>query len=526
MKQSSAARFLKTKSSFHSGLRYLLPGSSLSRNVNNLTIVAIMAVLAGALTTAICADAGEDTALQPPKITIELSSSQQVADGFLFVAPKVAGISGGTSPGATGPEIVDNNGRPVWFLPVTNGQSPADFRVQKYHHRPVLTWAQEEGFGGLAQDQSVDYILDSSYRLVATVRAGNGLNADAHEFLISPEDTALITIYNALPRDLSSVGGSSSGQLIEGVIQEIDIASGKVIFEWHSLDHVGIEESYLPLPKDSTTPWDYFHLNAISIDNDGNLLISARHTSTVYKIDRHSGNVIWRLGGKKSDYSLGLGVRFWYQHNPTTVGRNIIQIFDNESNGTPILPYSRVIQVRIDPLTRAATLARSIQHPDGLSAGSQGNAQALDNGDTLVGWGSVGRFSEFDSEGRLIFDAAVPSGEDTYRAYRFVWHGHPRTEPTATAQRQPDGSTMVHAIWNGATDVARWDVLNASSDQDDRSGDQDSRNRHDWRSVASLDWNGLDTTIPVARYLAFVRVVARNQAGREIGRSEITAVVP
>ena len=130
MKQRSAARFLKTKSSFHSGLRYLLPGSSLSRTVNNLFIVAIMAVLAGTLTTAVCADAGEDTALQPPKITIKLSSSQQVADGFLFVAPKVAGISGGTSPGATGPEIVDNNGRPIWFLPVTNGQSPADFRVQ------------------------------------------------------------------------------------------------------------------------------------------------------------------------------------------------------------------------------------------------------------------------------------------------------------------------------------------------------------------------------------------------------------
>jgi outer membrane protein assembly factor BamB len=132
------------------------------------------------------------------------------------------------------------------------------------------------------------------------VHAGNGLNADAHEFLISPEDTALITIYNALPHDLSSVGGSSSGQLIEGVVQEIDIASGKVIFEWHSLDHVGMEESYELLPTSSAKSWDYFHLNAVSIDDDGNLLLSARHTSTVYKIDRHTGTVIWRLGGKRS----------------------------------------------------------------------------------------------------------------------------------------------------------------------------------------------------------------------------------
>ena len=155
------------------------------------------------------------------------------------------------------------------------------------------------------------------------MHAGNGLNADAHEFLISPEDTALITIYNVLPHDLSSVGGSSSGQLIEGVVQEIDVASGNVIFEWHSLDHVGIAESYLPSPTSSGAPWDYFHLNAVSIDDDGNLLLSARHTSTVYKIDRRTGTVIWRLGGKRSDFNLGPGVRFWYQHNPVVAGKNI-----------------------------------------------------------------------------------------------------------------------------------------------------------------------------------------------------------
>ncbi|MBV8280094.1 MAG: aryl-sulfate sulfotransferase [Verrucomicrobia bacterium] len=283
--------------------------------------MAIATVIPFLLTSPAYADAAEDNAAQPPKITVIQLNNQQVADGFLFVAPKTAGIGGGTSPGAVGPEIVDNKGRPVWFLPVTNGQSPADFRVQKYHNRPVLTWAQEKGFGGLAQDESVDYIYDNSYRLVATVHAGDGLNSDAHEFLISPEDTALITVYNAVPRDLSSVGGSARGQLIEGVVQEIDIASGRVIFEWHSLDHVGIEESYQPLPTSSATAWDYFHLNAVSIDQDGDLLISARHTSTVYKIDRHTGSVIWRLGGKRSDFNLGLGVRFWYQHNPIVAGR-------------------------------------------------------------------------------------------------------------------------------------------------------------------------------------------------------------
>ena len=108
------------------------------------------------------ADAAEDIAVQPPEITVILLNNQQVADGLLFVAPKVAGISGGTSPTPVGPEIVDNKGRPVWSLPVTNGQSAADFRVQKYHNLPVPTWAQEKGFGGLAQNESVDYIWNGA----------------------------------------------------------------------------------------------------------------------------------------------------------------------------------------------------------------------------------------------------------------------------------------------------------------------------------------------------------------------------
>jgi hypothetical protein len=464
-------------------------------------------------------DSGVGVTVQPPPITIILQSGQQLASGLIFIAPKTAGIAGGTAPGPQGPEIVDNQGRPVWFLPITNGQAAADFRVQRYHGQPVLTWAQEAGFGGLAQGESADYILDRSYRVVATVHAGNGLDADAHEFLLTPQDTALITIYNAVQRDLSSVGGSSGSQVIDGVVQEIDVATGNVLFEWHSLDHVGFDESYQPLPSPATTPWDYFHINAISLDVDGNLLLSARHTSTVYKVDRRTGRVIWGLGGKKSDFDLGPGVRFWYQHNPIVAGPDTIRIFDNESNGTPVLPYSRVIWVRRDPIARAATLIRSLQHPQGLSAPSQGGSQGLDNGDTFVGWGAVGRFSEFDPHGQLIFDASVPGGYDTYRAYRFVWHAEPDTEPVATAQRQSDGSTIVHATWNGATEVARWDVLSSSGQGRASNGEGNDR-----QPVASAAWNGLDTTITVTGSLTSVRVIARDSAGREIGRSPVTAV--
>ena len=266
-------------------------------------------------------EAPTTTAVKPPAITV-LQNSPGQADGLIFIAPKGAGIGGGPQPGPVGPEIVDSSGRVIWFSPVTNGQVAADFRVQSYRGKPVLTWAQQSNFGKLAGATSVNYIADDTYHVIATVRAGNRLNADAHEFLLTPQGTALVTIYNVVTADLSLVGGSKNAQVWEGSIQEIDVATGKVIFEWHSLGKIGLDESYWPLPDSPTAAWDYIHINAIALDDDGNLLLSARHTSTVYKLDRHSGALIWRLGGKKSDFRFGTGAAFCFQHNAVATGPN------------------------------------------------------------------------------------------------------------------------------------------------------------------------------------------------------------
>ena len=384
--------------------------------------VAFLTLAVGAASSG--AGAGTAAGVRPPKVTI-LQSSPGLASGLIFIAPKAAGIGGGPQPGPIGPEIVDNRGHVVWFSPVTNGQVATDFRVQMYRGRPVLTWAQQRNFGLLAQGTSFYYILDDRYHVVATVRAGNGLNADAHEFLLTPRGTAFITIYDVVSRDLTSVGGANRAKVIEGTVQEVDVSTGRVVFEWHSLGNVALGESYWPLPNSANVPWDYFHLNAIAVDDDGNLLVSARHTPAVYKIDRHTGRIIWRLAGRKSDFRLGPGARFWFQHNAVAAGPDTIRIFDNEVNPKPVLPYSRVIRVKLDPSAKIATLVGSFRHPNKLSAVSQGNAQALDNGDTFVGWGQTGHFSEFDSNGHMLFDAVLPKGYDTYRAYRFRWPASP-----------------------------------------------------------------------------------------------------
>jgi hypothetical protein len=170
-----------------------------------------------------------------------------------------------------------------------------DFKLQRYGGEPVLTWWEGE-HTGYGQGEYV--LMDASYREVARVRAGNGLQGDHHEFIINPEDTALFDIYHRVPMDLSDMGGEADSTVLDGIVQEVVIETGEVLFEWHSLDHVGIDETYAKPTKSPRPSLDYFHINSIDVDSDGNLLVDSKGTFTVYKIDRKSGEVMWRLGGK------------------------------------------------------------------------------------------------------------------------------------------------------------------------------------------------------------------------------------
>jgi len=448
--------------------------------------------------------------LQPPQVTV-LRDGHHLADGSIFIAPKAG--PGSTGIGQQGPEIIDNQGRPIWFQPIAAPYSATDFRVQQYRGQPVLTYGVGQSTGGPGHSEGWDVILDRHYHQIATVQAGNGLQADQHEFALTPQGTALITIYHQVPYDLSSLGGPANGSVLEGVVQEVDVATGKVLFEWHSLDHVPVSDSYAPVPTSASTPYDYFHINSVNLDADGNLLVSARHTWTVYKIDRHSGDVIWRLGGKESDFQLGSGVQFEWQHNalPEAGQPNTIRIFDNHSNGAAGSSTSRIIDVHLDQKAHTATLVKAVQHPDGLSAGSQGNAQRLPGGHLFVGWGQLGRFSEFDFAGNLAWDGQLPAGYDTYRAYRSPWIGQPDSAPTALAERGPRNQVEVKAIWNGATEVGRWLILSG---------------RGPWslHPTGSARWDGLSTEISVHTRDPYVEVVALDDWGRPIGRSQAVSV--
>jgi len=403
--------------------------------------------------------------LKPPVVKITTPATR-TAPGYVFLGPKMVVAQ-------AGPMIMDNRGQVVWFHPLKLTKGITDFRVQRYRGKPVLTW-----WRGRVSKMGVGngwyVIYDESYRPVAEVRPGNGLVGDVHEFLITSRNTALMSIYHRKIVDLTAIGGPKEGRIWDGIVQEVDIPTGRVLFEWHSYPQIGVGESYSkPPPKQLGTkpfPYDYIHLNSIDEESNGNLLVSGRNTHAVYEISRRTGKVLWRLGGKRSDFKLGAGTRFAWQHDARRQPDGTITVFDNGA-APPVEKFSRILVLRVDTKTKRATLVRSYRHPKRLLAPFEGNAQFLSNGHILVGWGAWPYVSELDAKGRVLFNAyfghGKPPGQDadTYRAYRFVWRGNPADRPSVAARKADPGRVTVYASWNGATNVVRWLVL-AGPDED------------------------------------------------------------
>jgi hypothetical protein len=388
--------------------------------------------------------------LRPPTVIVTARSPAAGA-GEEFLAPY-------SGPGQAGPMILDSAGGLVWFNPLRAYTSAANFQEQEYEGKPVLTWWQGDvsvhGFG-----LGEDVIDDAGYSTIAHVKAGNGDRADLHDFQLTPNGTALITAYDPILCNLSSVGGRAYSAVTNAIFQEIDVKTGLVTYQWTSLGHVGLDESYEHASKATTSsPYDFFHINSIDRERQGSLLVSARNTWATYDIDSRSGRVIWRLGGRRSSFALGPGTATAWQHDPRQLADGSISIFDNGASPT-VHSQSRGIVLSLSSQHKSATLVSQFKHPSPLLAASQGNMQALANGDWFIGWGQVPDFSEFSATGQLLFDAHFPRHTQSYRGFRFAWVGRPAHPPAFAVQRAAGGAGTVYASWNGATQVASWRVL-------------------------------------------------------------------
>ncbi len=382
----------------------------------------------------------------------------------------------GPGPGQYGPLIYAPDGRLLWFDRLSGGDTAEDLNEQSYEGQRVLTWWKGRvlslGFG-----VGEDLVMNSHYQTVAKVDAGNGLKADLHDFRLAGDDVAYITAFNPIRCDLTSIGGSRAGTITDTAIQEIDMKSGLVRWEWHSLDHVAAAESEVEAPTGSA-PWDYFHLNSIDLQPGGDILISARSTWAGYLLAHGSGKILWRLGGNKSSFKMGPGTKMAWQHDGRMLPDGQLTFFDDGSN-PPIHKQSRAIRIALDQKTHEARLVSSYTHPDPpLLSASQGNAQTLPDGDTLVGYGGVPAISEYAKDGSLLLDAHQPLEMSFYRAFRFPWSGQPLTAPSVLASLNNTAEeTIVHASWNGATDVAAWRVLAGRGPEGAEGADDDRRER-------------------------------------------------
>jgi hypothetical protein len=262
--------------------------------------------------------------LLPPGVSI---SGSYDAPGYLLLSPSVKG--GATVPSQTGALIVDGAGQPVYFRPYSGG-AVTNLSVDTLRGQPVLSWWQGHiNSTGYGYGEGV--VVDSAYREVSRIRAGLGRQTDLHELVLTPEGTALITCFpRTVERDLRAIGGPVRGQILENILQEVDVRTGRVVLEWHSLDHIPVSESYAGYRGE---PFDYLHVNSIALTPDGQLLISARHTWALYKLDRRTGAVIWRLGGKRSDFQVASGARFSWQHDALQLSAGTITLFDDGSDG-------------------------------------------------------------------------------------------------------------------------------------------------------------------------------------------------
>jgi hypothetical protein len=411
-----------------------------------------------------------------------------------------------------GPLFVDAQGEPVWIAP--DDTAAYDVRVQELDGEPVITYyvGQSDfvghGFGDIV-------VLDTSYTEIARVTTGGDVgpgNADMHDATITPDGTMLLLAYVAEPTDLTPVGGDEDGWAWENVVQEVDVETGEVLFEWRASDHVEMTDTKAApdadpdAPKGSEDdPFDWFHVNSATLTPDGDLLLSARNTHAVYRVDRESGDVEWVLGGTSSDFAMegaddGTGAQFAWQHDAQLHDDGTLTLFDNQAN-PPVGERSRGLRLDVDTDAMTATVAQEWLPSDPVMlAGSQGNLQVLADGNVVIGWGDAQLTSEYTTDGTLVREMPLEAGE-SYRSYRFDdWVGSPAEPPAVVVE----GGTA-YASWNGATEVASWRLVAGSSAEDAA-------------TVAEAPRDGFETALaPVPDGAAYVAVEALGADGEVLG---------
>jgi hypothetical protein len=353
--------------------------------------------------------------------------------------------------------IVDEQGTLVYYKPPPSGLGVLDLKVVNNDQLAYFVGNQYP-----VSTTGVYEVLNADYTLSSTWAMTNGLAADWHDFRLLPDGHALLMAYPTRTVDMSVIvsGGNPGAQVIGLAFQELD-ANKNVVFEWSSWEHVPITDTQNETNLTASVI-DYVHGNAVELDFDGNYLISSRHLDEITKISRQTGQIMWRLGGKRDEFTwVNAPRKFRWQHDIRRLSNGHLMLFDNASNSPNVTAYSRAIEYEIDEASKVVTQVREIPASPNIFSFAMGNAQRLANGNTLIGWGAVPTTSvaatEVRSDNSVAFEMQLQRPHWSYRVLRSMWRATPAYPPTLMLS-DVGGSPALYFSWNGATDVTSYTV--------------------------------------------------------------------
>ncbi|KAJ3982855.1 ASST-domain-containing protein [Lentinula detonsa] len=439
------------------------------------------------------------------------STSDQIESGLIFVAPRGTNVN---SPGAL---IYDKTGELIWDG--THFGQTLTFKMATYKGDSViLLWTGSVAGSGVGS--GYDLILNNKYEIIANFTAVNlnGSLADFHDIEMTSNNTALITAYQAKTWDLSAFN-ITDGWLLDSVAQEVDPSNGSAIFTWTASDHVDPSSCFASPGTTGTSadnPWDFFHINSIDKDSAGNYLISSRHCHAVYYV-ASSGDIIWTMGGHNSTLTASDGTTFAWQHDVRWHNDETqISLFDNEGTAWELdSSNSRGLLLDFDASNNSFSTNKQWIPYNVTVSESQGNVGILDSGNTLIGWGQIPYFSEYDANGQFLYVVQFGVGDvQSYRAYHYNWTATPNTRPSVFVET--DGSnTTVYTSWNGATEVDTWQLSGSTADSPQLA-----------IPISNTSRSGFETAVSVTdstKNFTFFQVAALNSDKKIIAYSNFTA---
>lgn len=463
-----------------------------------------------------------------PQWDVKIYDEDALAPGYWFMTPYET--IGEKNPGGAwvGPHIYDQYGMLIWSGSyLFNDINIMDFKLSTVKGEKRLTMMYPvEGLG---------YIFDNHYDLVEKVPVGEtGKTLNMHEFhYIDDGKTLLLLKRNSTfaTKEMSAKTGYNGEchVTIEG-FEEVDAETLETRFAWNTWDHVGLDEGSMdggpPEGRCEGAAWDYIHTNALDKFTDGHYLLSGRHTDTIYKIDKDDGHIIWRAGGRKSDFDMG-AANFSRQHHARFIEQNgaqtVISVFDNAKGADrqpPSSAFSRGMVIALNTDTMTAEVLKHYDHPHGRYAFRRGNFQILPNKNAFLCWSEQSLQTEHTEDGKTIMEARMlQQYVGTYRGFKYEFVGLPSRPPDVSPMVMGHGhvenstNTKLWVSWNGATEVRTWNVYKTT------------KNGIPEVHVASAKKDGFETAIEFDGYAAFVVVEGLNKDGKSLGRSEVTETI-